>query len=499
MKGSDFFATLKAFPYGKPREAAILAAVAAGNARVWPWHEVPLSDGRGSFWAAGDVFSIGTDADWVRVPVAGTTAQILADAFGALLPTPRMSDLIWRAAAVKLAPSPMDSTAEGGTAMLNVPYFAAHNAKIEQQRAGRGGLIAGHKKDIIVTSRLLEPLKPERVAIYGWHLLTGQPIQGVSLVHEDSYTDYSHGLRFIAPTMRLDGVCVELLEVLKSKDTAHLLSHEGPLAGVRYKTGATLPITPATVVTVDPPAVEPPGPPGTSPGTSTPQPVQPSRNAIDEWARRVLLTVWPTVLPGEAPTLPELQAVQAIGRHERFYGWASKPPQGVGAHNWGGVQCPHGPPCGEDCYESGDSHADGTKYVACFKRYPTAEAGAADLLHLLTIKRPSVRALLRTGNLDAIAMEMRKTGYFEAKADAYAGRLLEHAQEIAHKLAEPLAVLRGGGATTPGPVPTPGGGAPASGSTPPTARSRPKVAVVILGGAVGLGVWMLLRKGGGRR
>ena len=37
--------------------------------------------------------------------------------------------------------------------------------------------------------------RPNRVAIYGWHYLNGQPIQPTYAGHVDWYIDYSHGIR----------------------------------------------------------------------------------------------------------------------------------------------------------------------------------------------------------------------------------------------------------------------------------------------------------------
>lgn len=493
MRGSEFFAALRDVPRGAPREMAILQAVASGAARAWPYYEVPLLDNRGAFFAAGDMFSIGADDDFVRVPLAGPTAQLIADAFGALLPTPRMSDLIWRAAHVKLAPQAMDAAADSGKAMLGIPFFEQHNAMIEQQRAGRIGLVAGHKKDVALMNFLLTKPTP-RVGIYGWHQLSGIPIQGMGTTHElEWYSDYSHGARFIAPRMRLDGAEVAVLDVLRNASTASLLSHEGVLQFLRYDTSGLSGFRPAGDVVVEPggPAPEPQEPP---PGIMTPLPYQPPMDAIDQWARKVLLAVWPRVLPGEAPTATELQAVQAVGRFEGFYGWADRPAVWKGTQNWGACQCGHGPPCGNDCFETTDSHGDGTKYQGCFKRYPTPEDGAADLLRILTKKWPSVRAAMRTGDLDALATEMRRKGYFEAKAELYASKLFEHAQKIAQRLGEPLVVRRAGMSpvqpgTQPGTpsMPPVGGGYAAP---EPTSRRG----VLIVGGtALALGL-MLLKK-----
>ena len=65
---------------------------------------------------------------------------------------------------------------------------------IEDQIAGQypGELRAGHKKDVVITNLLSE--RPKRVAIYGWHFPSSEPIQPLTTVHVDWYVDYSHGI-----------------------------------------------------------------------------------------------------------------------------------------------------------------------------------------------------------------------------------------------------------------------------------------------------------------
>jgi hypothetical protein len=184
----------------------------------------------------------------------------------------------------------------------------------------------------------------------------------------------------------------------------------------------------------DVPAAPRPAPP--------PPPIVQSGN-VDQRARLTLLRVWESVT-GDPPTLAALQVVQAIGRHEGFYGEASKPPEWKGSHNWGAVQCGHGLPCANDCFEASDSHEDGQRYRACFKRYPSDDAGAADLVRLVTGSRPSVKKWLASGNLDAVAFEMHRTHYHETLPDRYAAALLSNAEAMTKALPEKLVVSRGG-------------------------------------------------------
>lgn len=165
-----------------------------------------------------------------------------------------------------------------------------------------------------------------------------------------------------------------------------------------------------------------------------------------------------------APSLGELQAAQAIGRFEGGYGkgWGAS---GNGSHNWGAIQCGHTAPCGPGCFEYGDSHADGTGYRGCFRRYPSAVAGAGGLLHEL-YRRDGVPEAMRDGDATRIASAMRATGYFEAPADKYARAIELNAAALAASVGEPHVVVRGGGRVVIDPSPSPPPQPPASPSPP---------------------------------
>ncbi|APR86111.1 Hypothetical protein A7982_11460 [Minicystis rosea] len=116
---------------------------------------------------------------------------------------------------------------------MSTPYYEQHQAKIEQQRAGRatGALLAGHKKDVVITNRL--GWKPKSVAIFGWHQLNGVPIQPLSTVHENTYADYSHGIRLIHGEVLVDGAKRATADVLGDRILAPLLSDEGVISDPR--------------------------------------------------------------------------------------------------------------------------------------------------------------------------------------------------------------------------------------------------------------------------
>lgn len=234
--GAEFFKTLDKLTPNE-REEAIAREVIRGNVpdflRTFQKVTVKAKDAAGKERTAiievmPDYLAVGSDVDFVRVPMTPMTAARIADAFGCALPTRKIVDEVYRAATVKVEPKPMTEEREAPATFLR------HNAIIEEQRSGKklGELLAGNKKDIVVTNRLAE--KPNRVAIYGWHKLDGKPIQPLTIVHRDSYVDYSHGVRLMKRAVTVDGKTWDIRHVLYVNDLTGLLSDEGPITRPAY-------------------------------------------------------------------------------------------------------------------------------------------------------------------------------------------------------------------------------------------------------------------------
>ena len=174
-------------------------------------------------WVMPDYLAIGSDDDFLRLPLSFPAAVTVAEEFGFALPTPKIVDAIYEQSALHLEPQPMTP----GRSMCSMGYFLRHQQMIEEQRQGRrsGELVAGHKKDLVLTKRLRQ--QPGRVAIYGWHRLNGEPIQPLSIVHGEGYADYSHGVRLVSQTVWLAGEGRSIFEVLQDTALAPLLTREG--------------------------------------------------------------------------------------------------------------------------------------------------------------------------------------------------------------------------------------------------------------------------------
>jgi hypothetical protein len=235
--GAEFMKSLEGLTVPQ-RDEAILREINAGNFPNFlrEFKTVPIA---GTLKDSGkevsatlevmpDYIAIGSDADFVRIPMTPLAAQKIADKFGCTLPTRKMVDAIDRVGEVHLEPHPMTVAREA------VATFAEHNAIIEKQRGDKplGQLVIGGKKDIVLTPRIFE--KPQRLAIYGWRLLNGQPIQPLTIVHWSGYVDYSHGVRLVRDSVELDGKTVKISELLADPDRCGLVSDEGPMKPSRY-------------------------------------------------------------------------------------------------------------------------------------------------------------------------------------------------------------------------------------------------------------------------
>jgi hypothetical protein len=174
-----------------------------------------------------DYLSIGSDSDFLRIPMNLYTAESVASHFGFILPTKKMVDAIYAQSAYHLAPQPMAA----GPQMRSTDYYRTHNQMIQEQVQARsiplGGLISGHKKDVVVTNLLAR--NEGRIAIYGWHRGVGDPIQPLSTVHGAFYADYSHGIRLVSDTVLIDGQPQSIYELLRDPGLANILSSEGAI------------------------------------------------------------------------------------------------------------------------------------------------------------------------------------------------------------------------------------------------------------------------------
>ncbi len=184
------------------------------------------------YFVLPDYLSVGSDKDFARIPLTPMTAQLIADSLHCFLPTRKMVDDIYKAAKVKLEPVPMYAFRDSAVTMYQ------HNLVIEGQRRLRKGLIAGIKKDVVISGKIPRDPKPNRVAIYGWHKLDGTPIQPLYTGHVNWYVDYSHGIRLVYRTIYVNKKPMNYIDVLKDTTLRRLLCDEDHCDFYRYDTDA---------------------------------------------------------------------------------------------------------------------------------------------------------------------------------------------------------------------------------------------------------------------
>jgi hypothetical protein len=183
---------------------------------------------KATYYVSPDYLSIGNKNDWARIPLTPMTAQKIADSFYCFLPTRKMVDDIYKAAKIKLEPVPMHAFRDSTVTMWH------HHLIIEGQRKNRRGLVAGIKKDVVISGDISRDIKPNRVAIYGWHKLDGKPIQSLYTGHVNWYVDYSHGIRLIYRKIKVNGKWMDYTDVFKNPVFHNLLCDEDYCDFFRY-------------------------------------------------------------------------------------------------------------------------------------------------------------------------------------------------------------------------------------------------------------------------
>lgn len=189
-----------------------------------------------NYFVTPDYFALGCDSDYFLCPMTPLLAQKVADYMGFSLPTRKMSDVIWKNARVKMSPQTIPPSPQ----MTTIPVFATHDSMVWAQRQTflpqhpLGELVAGDKKDVILSNHIYGNPAPGRVVIYGWHYQNGTPIQPLYYGHEETYADYSHGIRMIQNELLVNGCTKTMQEILTSTTLNSLLSDEGAITVPRY-------------------------------------------------------------------------------------------------------------------------------------------------------------------------------------------------------------------------------------------------------------------------
>lgn len=211
------------------REIAIHKAILSGHfpRYLTKFKPVYFSDGKNQLVVrvSPDYLAIGSDSNFVRMPMGLDAALSIAQHFDCILPTSKMVDEIYAQSTLKIDAYYLPP----GKHMVSNEYYKIHHQWIQGHFIDdlyQSSLIAGHKKDVVISKRLLS--QENRLAIYGWQRLRdASPIQPLSTWHSRNYADYSHGVRLVSRFAWLNGKKQDLYELIKNPELAHLISDEG--------------------------------------------------------------------------------------------------------------------------------------------------------------------------------------------------------------------------------------------------------------------------------
>lgn len=244
---------------GTEREAAIFQAVVDG--RMTPSWAVITSNHK-DWKAEFRVFSDALMLEGVRVNVSAETEQKIADFYGCLLLTPKLADLMWEQATVRIPPRPRSITA-------STKAMVEHSFDIDKLLQGKptDGLIQTVGKHWVIDEVLAS--KPHRAVNYGWHFegssyqgISGEVcaslmkdpktkqycrlIQGRGTAHDMRHADYSQICQLVARQCTVNGQEWDLEELLRDAEMAPLASHQGKMTVTRQP-GVELGVVGATI------------------------------------------------------------------------------------------------------------------------------------------------------------------------------------------------------------------------------------------------------------
>ena len=196
------------------RDQGSAEALATG---LWWVTWAPIQMGPYTLYVSTDCLSVGSPP--IRWSPTHLQAQQFADAAGALLPTPAIVDAIWAQATHHAAPRPTDAWRKGDGTMMSVDEWVKYAASVEKDYGPppTGELTSPLGKDYVQVPELTA--RPTQCAIYGWTKMDGVFIQPVSLIHENTYADYSHTCRLVARQVKTsDGQALDLADLYLAGD-----------------------------------------------------------------------------------------------------------------------------------------------------------------------------------------------------------------------------------------------------------------------------------------
>lgn len=194
----------------------LLAAVERGEHVPPVWVDLDMGGGLVVCVAADALHArVPEAAEPIRLPASYAETITICRKIGCLPPTREISDAVWSAAAVHVPPRGLVLTASDALQMATVEWSLKHHDAIESRLddVAEGTLIADVGKDWILDNGL-----SVRGAVnYGWRISATKMLQPLGHMHDAAHWDYSQVLRLVRRTARLDGLEVDLLDVLVAR------------------------------------------------------------------------------------------------------------------------------------------------------------------------------------------------------------------------------------------------------------------------------------------
>ncbi len=195
----------------RPSGGLLLAAAESGELGEIFWTEVDVGGGL-KVTVSNDALK-GTIPEMdhpIRLPASYTETIAICKGMKCLPPTAKISDAIWAAAAVIVAPRPLVMNAADARMMSTVEWSIRHNNAVEATKLDPAVLAADVGKDWVIDNGI-----SVRGAVnYGWRLNKTKLLQSLGHMHDASHWDYSQVLRVVQRSATLNGEEVDLLDYL---------------------------------------------------------------------------------------------------------------------------------------------------------------------------------------------------------------------------------------------------------------------------------------------
>ena len=194
-----------------------------------------------------DYLAIGSNEDFVYIPMNGITFGLICAAWGGSPPTKKIVSFTHKyAKRIDFRPMTPTQGFPYDHSMMHTDRYVIYNGwcKKAREKAGvkLGELVSGHKKDVILDP-YLEEVQWKKVGVFGGYIGT-RPIhnfEGHS--HLWSYKDYSHGCRVVDQEVVFeDGSIDTVKNILEDKNRFRLLNGHPDAYPTPFKGEARYPL-----------------------------------------------------------------------------------------------------------------------------------------------------------------------------------------------------------------------------------------------------------------